>query len=393
MDMRSDARHEGTSFAQLDQVLAGYVESGQVPCVVAALGFLENGEHFFVAGTRDISSGDPVQRDTIFCIYSVSKIMTACAVMQLVEQGKVGLDDPVEKYLPELAPYRVWVGQGAAPAATVPAKSSPTIRQLLTHTAGYYYDRTADAPLGKLMENPDARLFLKAEEFLEFIAGLPLHNHPGEIYRYSISYALLGLVVERSSGKSLEDYMQECLFRPLRMNDTGFVIPAEKMNRVARICRRDSEGKLFIDPASEARVPARGSFFAGGGDLFSTADDLLKFGRMLLNKGELDGVRVLQKSTVEEMTRDQLGDVVFPSVDYMARDALGFGVGLATKDSPGGVGFAGAYGWTGNATTLLQIDPRAGVVAVVLSQVRPGNQDFYRDFLRESYLGLPYLRR
>lgn len=380
-----EAAFDAAKISALEDSLRGYVTEGRVPCVVAVLDRPGVGECAFVLGSRDIGTGEPVRRDTIFCIYSITKMMTATAILQLVEDGKIGLDDPVGKYLPELAGWRVWAGGDASAAETVSVRSPPTIRQLLTHTAGLYYDTTADPVLAPLVANMDARPFLKAGDFLDFIAKVPLNDQPGTKYRYSMGYAVLGLVVERASGRNLEDFMQERIFRPLGMTDTGFVVPAEKRQRLARICRHDADGKLFIDPASEARVPARGTFFAGGGDLFSTADDLVRFGRMLLNKGELDSVRVLRSETVELMTRDQLGGLPLPAVDYMARDTYGFGVGIATRDSPNGVGLSGAFGWSGNATTLLQIDPKANLVAVILSQVRPGQKDIYRDFLQGVY--------
>lgn len=384
----------GTAFlpdglAALDRTMGTLVADGRIPCAVVLLVRPGQGEHCFTAGFRDPDAGTPVRRDTIFCIYSITKIFTACAIMQLVERGRIGLDDPVDKFLPELANLRVWAGDEQPASETVEAATSPTIRQLLTHTAGFYYATTAEPPLAALMQNADGQVFSTPADFLRFVSSLPLHDQPGKRYRYSISFAILGLVIERVSGRSLEDHMQTELLRPLKMTDTGFVIPPEKRSRVARICRRDAAGRLFIDPKSEARVPARGTFFAGGGDLFSTADDLARLGRMLLNRGELDGVRVLSTASVEAMTNDQLGGLPIPAVDYMARDTVGFGVGVALQDSPHGLGREGSFGWTGNATTLLQIDPESNLIAIVLSQVRPGDKQVYRSFLGATYRTLP----
>ncbi len=261
-----DAAFSLPKLAALDAVLNAHIASGRVPCVVALLDRPGQGEHSFVSGSRDIDTGQPVRRETIFCIYSITKIVTAVAVLQLVEDGKIGLDDPVGKYLPELAEWRVWAGSGAPVTETVPADTPPTIRHLLTHTAGLYYDSTADPALADLLANLDSKPFLKSEDFLTFAAAIPLHDQPGTRYRYSIGYAVLGLVVERASGSGLEDFMQVRIFRPLGMCDTGFVVPAHKRSRLARICRHDAKGKLFIDSLSEARVPARGTFYAGGGD-------------------------------------------------------------------------------------------------------------------------------
>lgn len=159
--------------------MSGFVERGRVPCVVVLLDRPDLGEHFFADGFRDLSSGDPVRRDTIFPIYSITKMMTAVALFQLIEEGKISPDDPVEKYLPELKDRRVWVGGKAEASQTHPSPVAPTIRHLLTHTSGYYYDTTADAPLRMAMADPDARPFLEPQAFLSFIATLPLHEAPG----------------------------------------------------------------------------------------------------------------------------------------------------------------------------------------------------------------------
>jgi CubicO group peptidase (beta-lactamase class C family) len=375
----------------LERVLHGYVERGRVPCVVALLDRPGLGEHFYADGARDISTGDPVRRDTIFPIYSITKMMTAVALFQMVEEGKVAVEDPVEKFLPELKNRRVWVGGTAEASQTKPSSVAPTIHHLLTHTAGYYYDTTAEAPLKAVVANPNGHPFLQPKEYLSFVVQIPLHETPGTKYRYSMGYAILGQVIERISGQSLEDYMQARIFRPLGMKDTGFVLPPEKRGRMARICRRDEKGQLYIDPKSEARIPAPGTFYAGGGDLLSTADDLVRFGRMFLGEGQLEGTRILKAETVRRMTSDQLGPLAPSPLSHFfpTPHTYGYGVGLALRDTENRVGKAGAFGWTGNATTLLQIDPKAGLISVVLSQIRPGQGDLYTDFLRAAYDALP----
>jgi CubicO group peptidase (beta-lactamase class C family) len=372
----------------LDAALRVWTRSGEVPGVLALV--QREGRDLFlgVAGTRDPELGEaaPVRRDTIFWVYSITKLFTAAGVMKLHERGALDVHRPVADYLPEWGRPRVWRGGDAAATDTV--EGAPvTIHHLLTHTAGLYYTHTAAPTIAEYLAGREQVLFGTPEAFLALVNSIPLHDYPGTRYRYSQGYAVLGLVIERVSGRPLDEFLAQEVFGPCGMADTGFRVPAEKVGRFARICSAGADGRPAPDAASEARLPARGSFLAGGGDAFSTADDLARFGRMMLGGGEIDGVRVLSARSVEWMTSDRLGPEL--RAGFSSRmptpDTYAYGAGVATSDTPGGVGHAGAFGWTGNATTILQMDPKTRTVSVLLASMRPPRTRLYGEFLRQVY--------
>lgn len=368
----------------LEGWIDGAVVDGSLPC---AVGLAERGgrEIFFhVTGRRDPEREEAAAgRDTIFWVYSITKMFTAAGVLKLEEQGRLDLDRPVADYLPEWGRPRAWRGGEAAATDTVETRPV-TVRHLLTHTAGLYYTHTAGPVLAAHMKAREMAAYAEPEEFLSFITALPLHDEPGARYRYSISYAVLGILIERVSGKALDEFLRDEFFVPLGMEDTGFRPNEAQRARLARICVAGVDGRATPDAASEARLPARGRFLAGGGDAFSTADDLVRFGRMLLRGGELDGVRVLAPETVARMRTDQLGPELRAGFRsrHPTADTYGLGVGVSTRDTADGAGRAGAFGWTGNATTILQIDPATSSVAVFLTQMRPPRAELYGEFLR-----------
>lgn len=330
-------------------------------------------------GWQDVAAKTPLQRDSIIRIFSMSKIVTSVAILTLLEEGRLKLDDPAEKYLPALRNRQVVTGGTPSAPILVPAKRPFTIRDLLTHTAGYYYDAawSADALPLELMQREKIWEAANLNEFIERVAKLPLHEQPGTRYRYGISTDLLGAIVEKVSGQRLDAFFRERIFAPLGMNDTGFWVPAEKRARAATIYERDPAGQLV--PSVWANFnnagPDRG-VLSGGGGLYSTAGDYARFAQMLLNGGQLDGTRILSRKTVELMTQNHLQHLADPH-PFGARP-VGFGLGVRVLTNLGeshALGSPGAFGWDGAATTFAQIDPKERTVALMLFQHVPFNQD------------------
>lgn len=330
-------------------------------------------------GWQDVAARTPLQKDAIVRIFSMSKIVTSVAVLQLLEEGRLKLDDPAEKYLPALANRMVVTGGTPNAPVLVPAQRPFTLRDLLTHTAGYYYDEawSADALPMELMQREKIWEAASLDEFVTRVAKLPLHEQPGTRYRYGISTDLLGAVIEKVSGQRLDAFFRERVFEPLGMEDTDFWVPADKQSRLATIYQRDESGKLVPSAWANANsVGANGGLLSGGGGLYSTAADYARFAQMLLNGGELEGRRILGRKTVELMTQDHLRHLADPH-PFGAR-SMGFGLGVRVLTELGEsptLGSPGAFGWDGAATTNVQIDPHERTVAILLLQHVPFNQD------------------
>jgi CubicO group peptidase (beta-lactamase class C family) len=383
----------GFSPAKLEALhdrLGGEIKAGRYSGYIALLARDGRIVDWRAHGWQDIAAQTPLQRDSIVRIYSMSKIVTSVAILTLLEDGKLKLDDLAEKFLPALKNRMVFKG-GTADAPQLETARRPfTVRDLLTHTAGYYYDApwSADAVPGELMRRENLWAAANLDDFVARVAKVPLHEQPGTRYRYGINTDLLGAIVEKASGRRLDDYLQERLFGPLGMTDTGFWVPAEKRRRLATIYHRDGAGKLVPDETMNASfVGPDGGVMSGGGGLYSTAADYLRFAQMLLNGGELDGVRILSRKTVELMTQNHLAHLADPH-PFGAR-AQGFGLGVRVMTNLGEshvAGSVGSFGWDGAATTLVHIDPRERTVALLLFQHVPFNQDdIFAYFLNGFY--------
>lgn len=334
---------------------------------------------FRAHGHRDIEARAPMQKDSIVKIFSMSKIVTSVAVLLLMEEGRLKLGDPAEDYLPALKNRKVFVGGTADAPQLVDASRPFTIRDLLTHTAGYYYDESwsADAVPAELMKR--AKIFESSslDDFVQRIAPVPLHEHPGTRYRYGINTDILGAIVEKASGQPLDRFLQERIFAPLNMRDTSFWVPEEKRSRLAQVYQRDVAGKLVPSVwGNTALAGPNRPFFSGGGGLYSTAGDYLRFAQMLLNGGELDGTRILSRKTVELMTQNHISHLSNPHPFNTPSQGFGLGVRILTDlgQSPL-LGTPGTFGWDGAATTKVEMDPTERLVAIVLFQHIPFNQD------------------
>jgi len=362
-----------TASAALDSGLRGAVERKDVPGVVALVTDRERVLYQGAFGVADIATGRPLTSDALFRIASMTKPVTSVALMQLIEQGRVGLDDPASKYLPELAELKVFESFDPATGAyrLRPASRPATVKHFLTHTAGLAYPFTSAV----------WRDFKPAAgETYPF--GGPLLFDPGERWHYSTSTDVVGKLVEVVSGQKLEDYFREHIFAPLKMDDTFYNVPEAKG---PRLVAQQQRAGAHMDGAIELQNPQPGLTIAapvGGGGLASTADDYGRFMRMLLNGGALDGARVLKPETVALMSQNQIGAISVPalksalarSADFTfiadGRDKWGLGF-LITADQVPGKRSPGSLSWGGINNTYFWIDPTRGVAGVIMMQYLP----------------------
>ncbi|HTI70123.1 MAG TPA: serine hydrolase domain-containing protein [Candidatus Limnocylindria bacterium] len=324
-------------------------------------------------GSRDLDSGAPIEKDTIFRIYSMSKVVTAVAVLQLFEQNKFNLDSPVSAWIPELADLKVFAGGTAEAPLLEPMKKPITVKMLLNHTAGFTYDFFSGSPVHDLYKKQDLWNASSLDEFIGRVAKLPLVAQPGVSFNYGISDDVLGLLIQRVSGESFENYVSNHITGPLRMKDTAFDVPPEKMNRVAKLHEQGPDGKLHTTPAIiGAYAEAGRGIPAGGAGLFSTIGDYARFVQMLVNGGQLDGVRILGRKTVELARINSL-----PKTSPPVSAGDGWGLfsavrfDVAESNEPSSVGM---FYWSGAATTHFFADPSEGLVALVFCQHLPFDQ-------------------
>lgn len=361
------------AIAKLDRTLKNEIAQGGLPGTVMLI--YRNGQvvHFEANGMRDKEAGIPMTRDSIFRMASMTKPITSVAIMMLYEEGKIAIGDPVSKYLPEFKDMKVGVEGKDAAGNTVLNLVSPqrpmTVQDLLRHTSGLSYGhRGRSSALVKkayVAAGEQSRDHTNAE-LVAKLAKTPLAFHPGTQWEYGRSTDVLGRIVEVVSGMTLGEFFQRRIFAPLGMVDTYFNVPPGKVARVAHPMIEPATGRRpnVVDPSKPQR------FESGGGALYSTASDYLRFTRMLLARGELDGVRLLSPRTVEFMASDHLGPI--PGSSY---PGYGFGLGFAVRtaagvnDMPGSVG---EYLWGGAQGTWFWIDPKENLIAIFMSQ-RPGD--------------------
>ncbi len=375
--MPAAAGFSAERLAALHRTLDNAVDAGQYSGYITLIARDGRIVDWQAHGWQDIEAKVPMQRDSIVALASMSKIITSVGVLILLEDGKLKLNDPVEKYLPVLKDRQVFAGGTADAPVLVPAARPITIHDLLTHTAGYYYPESWSADPGPIELMKRARIFEAngLDDFVNRVARIPLHQQPGTRYRYGIHVDLLGAIIEKVSGRRLDQFLQERIFTPLDMKDTGFAVPADKKARLARIYRREDSGRLVVLPL-RPEVDADHGVMSGGGGLFSTAGDYARFAQMLLNGGELDGTHLLSRKTVELMRSNRIAHLADPHP--FARPELGFGLGVRMITDLGRspfLGSAGMFGWDGAATTIVWMDPQERTVAIFLAQHFPFDQD------------------
>lgn len=331
-------------------------------------------------GQRNKKEELPVEADTIWRIYSMSKPVTSVAVMQLVERGKIGLDDPASKYLPEFKGLEVYDEDGKAAKKgalpTSPAKREMTIRDLLRHTSGLSYGFFGNTPVDLAYRKAGILVLDKdLKDMTSKLAKVPLLHQPGTRFHYSASTDVLGRVVEVASEMTFKDYLDKNIFQPLKMKDTYFSLPKEKLPRLAEMYRPE-DGKLVpANRLSSARfVNEKNTFYSGGGGLCSTTADYLQFSKMLLNGGELNGKRILKSETIEQMTTNQL-----PKNAAWGRFQFGLGFQIDAE---------GHYSWGGAAGTRFWVDPKNKMITIFMIQINPYRAKYGQVFKRLAYNAL-----
>jgi CubicO group peptidase (beta-lactamase class C family) len=334
-------------------------------------------------GMQDRGQNIPMAMDSIFRVYSMTKPTVSVGAMILVEEGRLDLHEPISKYLPEFKDMVVGVEAADGTFSTVPAKRQITVQDLLRHTSGLTYGVFNPKTRVQKMYN-EAGIWSQKwvlEDFSKALAKLPLQYEPGTTWEYGHSTDILGRVVEVASRQPLEAFLRDRIFKPLRMNDTGFHVPPEKHYRIAQPQPDPKTGKTpeLID----VREPA--TFFAGGHGLTSTAGDYLRFAQMLANGGALDGVRILGPRTVAYMTTNHVWPSISPGSNYIPGPGYGFGLGFATRLDLGQSewpGNPGEFFWAGYAGTYFWVDPKEQLVPVYMSQ-EPARRQHYRVLLRD----------
>jgi CubicO group peptidase (beta-lactamase class C family) len=336
-------------------------------------------------GYADVASQKPMQKDTIVRIYSMTKPITGIAMMMLYEEGKWKPSDPIARYIPEFRDLMVYSGvdKDGKPTLDKPGHA-PTMGELMSHTAGFTYGFFGSTPVDKMYQEAQPLSAPNLQDFIGRMAKLPLVYQPGEGWVYSVSVDIQGYLVEKLSGKPFGDFLRERIFLPLGMKDTGFYVPADKLNRVATVYQGDAtdSAKMPTDPGI-SQPPGMPS---GGGGLYSTAQDYLRFAQMVLNGGELNGVRLVAPSTIELMRTNHVSDEVknarkFGIGYYYMQPGLGFGYDFAIlEDTPriGSTAGKGTFLWDGVAGTWFWIDPTNDVVFVGIIQrflMAPGAPD------------------
>jgi CubicO group peptidase (beta-lactamase class C family) len=381
--------------ARIDQLLERYTEEGRIPGAVALV--LRDGKPVYerAFGWSDKEAGRRMTTDTIFRIASQTKAITSAAILILVEEGKVGLKETVGHFIPTFEKTTVAVKDGSD-IKTVPAKRPITIHDLLTHTAGISYG--TESHLAALYEakglGPAAgNGWYTADkdepicETMQRLGTLPFSAQPGEAYVYGYNTDILGCVVEKASGMSLDTFVQTRIGGPLGMKDTRFFLPAADRSRLAAVYASGSNGR-YVRATDGAK--GQGSYvegprksFSGGAGLTSTAHDYARFLEMVRNGGKLDGVRILSPRTVQLMTTNQSGSL-------RSTAGLGFGYGFETVDCYGASGLAevGAFGWGGAYGTIYQVDPKSRMVIVLMLQLMPNATDIQQKFLTSVYQSL-----
>ncbi|MFM1895485.1 MAG: hypothetical protein RLZZ385_559 [Pseudomonadota bacterium] len=361
--------------ALIRELLASAVADGQVAGVVA--GVARHGRLVLLEshGWQDREQQLPMTDDAIFQIRSMSKPVTAVAALQLIEQGRLRLDDPVSRYIPRFGFQFVFINPDEPFLSAERKPSRPmTIEDLLLNTAGLSHRNSLLYQQRRVRDRADT-----LEVFANKVAGVPLIGDPGAQWVYSESISVLGRVVEVVSGQPLDDYLQDHVYGPLGMQDTAFFVPAEKVQRLVKVYRRDGDsGELTVEPEMEVPITEDPPLLEGAAGLVSTVPDYLRFLQALLNQGELDGERILQPATVVDMTRNHIAPELLPigtNPDSPMLDR-GWGYGLAVVIDAAKSEFGvndGEFGWNGSLGTYSWADPVTGTVAVLMLQIQPAS--------------------
>jgi CubicO group peptidase (beta-lactamase class C family) len=369
---------------RLHKVMQETVDRKQLAGIVTILARHGKIVDYRAYGQRDMASGAPMTKDTIFRDYSMTKPVTAVAMMILYEQGKWLPSDPISKYIPEFAHLKVYNGVDASgKMILVDPEHAPTMRELMTHTAGFTYGN-GSTPADKMYGELNVRGAKDLQEMIDRLAQIPLLYQPGKAWVYSMSMDIQGYIVEKLSGQSLPDFMRDNIYKPLGMRDAGFYVPAEKRNRFAALYENDQHGGIRPDTSNAANFgdySQQPTMASGGGGMVSTAEDYYRFAQMLANSGQLNGQRILAPATVKLMTTNHLPPSLltgeFSIGLQQMRPGFGYGYNCAVVFDPPEANLPegkGTFFWDGAAGTWFWVDPTNNVVFVgMIQRMRGGN--------------------
>jgi CubicO group peptidase (beta-lactamase class C family) len=391
-----DVGLSSSRLARIGEHLSRYVDAGKIAGALTLIARRGQVAYCEPLGHLEIERRRPMTRDTVFRIYSMTKPITSVGLMMLYEQGRFQLDDPVHRFIPSWRDLRVFVSGNHPVWATKPVERPMTVRDLLSHTSGLTYgfmERTnVDAAYRKLGVADRARPGYTLQNMVDTLAGLPLEFSPGTRWNYSVSTDVVGHLIEVISGEPLDAYLGKNVLEPLGMRDTGFVIEDRQVPRFAANYQRQADGSLVLLDDPERSQYRECSFLSGGGGMVSTAPDYFRFTSMLRNRGELDGVRLLGRKTVELMTENhlpggqeltQLAQAgMFTETAYAG---VGFGLGFSVMQSPARahiLGTPGEYAWGGAASTAFWIDPAEDLIVIFMTQIMPSSSYPLRRELR-----------
>ncbi|MDD5334707.1 MAG: serine hydrolase [Rhodoferax sp.] len=392
-----------TRLADLRRAMMGYVEHGAIPGIVTLLS-CGNEIHVDAIGMKTVDGKDPMRRDTIFRVASITKPITAAATMMLVDDGKLRLDDAVERWLPELAKRKVLRRIDAQLDDTVPAQRPIALRDLLTFCFGFgsVMALPGSCPIQQPIRDghlggdgpPHPSLMPGTDEWMRRLGELPLMYQPGERWAYNTGCDVLGVLLARVAGKSFEAFLRERLFDPLGMKDTAFSVPASKMDRLPGLYQfnHDSKKLELFDSSQNSEYSRPPAFQSGAGGLVSTVDDYHAFCRLLLNKGVWGRERLLSKAAIEAMTRDQLTPEQRRGAQIFFGNHSSWGFGMAVNihpEQPWTV--PGRFGWDGGFGTSAYSDPTHDFVGILLTQRlmdSPEPPAVFKDFWTHAYRSL-----
>jgi len=404
---RGEAKTAGFAPDRLDRITAMVKEAVDKKQIAGGTALVaRHGKVVYVStvGLQDVEAKVPLTDSTIFRIASMSKPITSVAVMILEDDGKLSVKDPLSKYVPEFKDMKVLVPGKDDKFETVPAEREITIHDLLTHTSGITYGLMnkpfvskmyAEAGVADGLGDPSGTI----GENVKKLARMPLVCQPGSAWEYGLSTDVLGRVVEVASGKTLDEFLRERIFQPLKMTDTYFVLPKEKHSRLSTlylvgedktITRVGNEPAKSMGFNVSANFPTRldSKYYSGGAGLVSTAGDYFRFAQMMLNGGELDGARVLKAETAKRMTQNQMGKL---RIQFPGNDLMGYGFGVLSEEGkekskePTGVG---SFSWGGAFNTFFWVDPKNEIIGVFMAQVFPPDFVLPQEFKRLTYEAL-----
>jgi len=371
--------------ARMDKFIHGYVDAGRTPGVVTLIARHGKVVHVDAYGKADLASGRATRADDIFRMYSMTKPITSVALLMLYEEGRFQLTDPLSRFFPAFADVKVLTGMSPTGGMLLDSPKRPiTIQDVFRHSAGFTYGFFGASPVDKMYQ--DVNVFATdLDGLMAKLPKLPLLYQPGEQWVYSVAHDVQAALVEKLSGQKFDDYVRQRIFTPLGMTDSVFKIPSDKQARVPGLYTTGRDGKLVADnnPIGGANY---GDAVFGGYSISTTAADYAAFAQMLLNKGQLNGVRLLSPKTVELMATNHLTPAALAS--GAIGPGTGYGLGVSVLMNPaqkGNVGSVGEFGWSGAASTHVLIDPKEDLVAIYCTQLLGGDFNIRAEFATLLY--------